>query len=175
MFLDALFILLGLLLVVLGVYRRFIGALFLLGGVYVATLVTALSYEEVAYRLLAIGKGAIWFEGLMFIVVYLLVLVIFFVVSLVAFPDTSFSKLHFLDPLLGGALGAVAGAITISLVYRGVGYMISQTWEPFNSYSNIYGMWAGSRLGMIISQLSAPYYYLLYPFFIKVGLPPVLQ
>ncbi len=174
MFLDALLVILGLLLIALSFYRKAIGSLFLLGGAYISTVVAALSYEMVAYRLTEIGKGQLWFEALMFIVLYLFALVIFFIVSRMAFPDTSSPKLRFFDPILGGVVGIAVALISMSMVYRGMGYMVSQTWEPFARYSGIYGMWASSRIGPLVNSIVAPYLYLLYPFFIRTGLPPVL-
>ena len=173
--LDSLLALLGMLLIGLGIYRRFIGAAFLLAGVYVATLISAISYRAAAYRLKAIGHEAIWFKGLIFIILYLLTLLIFFIATRIAFPDTSLPKWRFLDPLLGLVLGVLTAAISLALVYRAFGYMVSQEWEPFATYSQLYVTWAGSRIGPLVDRLLSVYLYLLYPFFMRQGLPPVLQ
>jgi uncharacterized membrane protein required for colicin V production len=173
--LDALLVLLGVLLIALCLYRRFIGAVFLLAGAYVSTLVALLSYQEVAYRLQAIGNNTIWFEGLVFIFLYLLTLVIFFVGSRVAYPDTSTPKLGFLDALLGAVVGFPVAVVSMALVYRAFGYMVSQRWEPFQTYSSVFVAWAGSRIGPMVDQLFSAYLYLIYPFFIRQGLPPILQ
>ncbi len=173
--LDAILILLGVLLLGLCIYRKLVGAAFLLGGVYVSTLISALFYEDVAYLLNAIGKGAIWFKGLVFLLVYLLVLAIFFVVNRISYPDTSLPKLRFLDPLLGAVVGLPVAVVSMALVYRAFGYMVSQQWEPFATYSNLYMAWAGSRIGPLVDRLLSAYLYLIYPFFMRQGLPPVLQ
>lgn len=175
MFLDALLVLLGLLLIILSLYRRLIGTVFLLAGAYIATLISALAYEEVAYRLQAIGHNTLWFEALMFILLYLSILFVFFIVSRIAYPDTSLPKIGFLDPLFGAILGVPVAVVSIALVYRGMGYMVSEIWQPFDTYSNVYTMWAGSRIGPLADRFLSAYLYLIYPFFIKAGLPPVLR
>ena len=173
--LDALLILLGILLIALCLYRKLIGAAFLVAGAYVSTLVALLSYQEAAYRLQAIGNNKIWFEGLIFILIYLLTLLIFFIGSRVAYPDTSMPKLGFLDSVLGAMLGIPVAVISTALIYRAFGYMVSQRWEPFATYSSVFVAWAGSRIGPIVDRLFSAYLYLIYPFFIRQGLPPILQ
>jgi uncharacterized membrane protein required for colicin V production len=175
MFLDALLVLLGLLLIILGIYRRLIGAAFLLAGTYVATLISALAYEEVAYRLQAIGHNTLWFEALVFILLYLSILLVFFIVSRIAYPDTSIPKIGFLDAVLGAVVGIPIAIASMAMVYRGIGYMVSEMWQPFDTYSNIYTMWASSRIGPLANSFLSAYLYLIYPFFVKAGLPPVFQ
>ncbi|HEY89696.1 MAG TPA: CvpA family protein [Thermoflexia bacterium] len=170
---DILLILVGLGMVALGAYRRFIGSLFLLVGAYVASLSAAIIYEQAAYGLSAIGKGAHWFEGVVFIVLYFLIFTIFFIVSLFTYSDTSLPQLRFLDPLLGAVGGLVPAAISMAMLWVGFNFIVSEYWEPYTSYTNLYNFHTGARLGPLVRQMLSFYLPLLYPFFWISGLPPV--
>ncbi|MEA3309711.1 MAG: CvpA family protein [Chloroflexota bacterium] len=170
---DIILILVGSVMVALAGYRRLIGSLFLLVGAYVASLSAALLYQQAAYGLEAIGKGAHWFEGVVFIAIYFLIFAIFFIISLLAYADTSLPKLHFLDPLLGAAVGVALAAISMSMLWIGFNFMVSEYWEPYASYANLQIFHAGARLGPLMRQVFAFYLNLLSPFFLGSGLPPV--
>jgi uncharacterized membrane protein required for colicin V production len=168
---DALLVTLGLIMLGLCIYRRFIGSLLLLAGAYVGLLIALISYEEVAYRMDAIGEGALWFEGLVFIVIYLLALIVFFIVSRVAFEDTSIPRLKFFDSLLGALVGVVVGAITMVVVYRGIGYMVSGPWSAQQT-PGLVNLYQSSNLGgwLWLGYLRLR---LAYSFFYSQGFPPV--
>ena len=172
---DILLILVGLIMVALGIYRRFIGSLFLLVGAYVASLSAALIYRQAAYGLSAIGKGEHWFEGVVFIALYFLIFIIFFIVSFFTYSDTSLPKLRFLDPLLGAVGGLAPAAISMAMFWVGFNFMMSEYWEPHASYADLYTFYASARLGPLLRQVLSLYLTLLYPFFWGSGLPPVFS
>lgn len=95
--------------VAISLYQRFVRTVFMAIGAYVGTLFSALLYQEAAFRLKAIGHEKPWFEGLVFILLFLLIFLAFYFVSRAAYRDTSLPKLGFLDHLLGGRGGRAGG------------------------------------------------------------------
>ncbi|MFP4343305.1 MAG: CvpA family protein [Anaerolineales bacterium] len=172
--LDILLLLVGLLMVVFSAAVRTVKALFMMVGVYFATLTGALLYQELAFRLKLFGNEEIWFEGLVFIALFFLLLFIFFLILRAAFPDSSLPKIGFLDVLFGGLVGVVVALLTMTMVYQGVKVMVSDSWEPFTRYASIQGQYFGSRLGPWLKQVLSLYLYAFYPFFVGTGFPPVL-
>ncbi len=171
MVLDILLGILGLIIVGLSIHRRFIGSLLLLAGAYLSLLLALVSYETVAYRLQAIGEGALWFEALMFILIYLVSFFVFFIISKVTFEDTSMPKIKFLDPLLGALVGVVIAAATMVVVYRGLGYILSSQLAAERSpvlFQLYYTSDLGGWLYRIYRWLSP-----LYVFFFPRGFPSV--
>ncbi|MDX9955873.1 MAG: CvpA family protein [Anaerolineae bacterium] len=161
--------------IVLSLYQRFIRSLIMVVGAYIGTLISALIYKDAAFRLKAIGHGAAWFEGTVFLVLFFLVFLVFYFASRAAYPDTSLPKLGFLDHLLGGALGVIAAAILMIVVYNGLGVMVSDFWEPYPAYVSMVNMRGGIKLGGLIRQLTQIYALAFYPFFYGIGFPRVLQ
>lgn len=173
--LDMLLLLIAVGCIVLLLIQRFIRALITLIGAYIGTLISALLYQDVAFRLKAIGHGAAWFEGAMFLALFFLIFIIFYFASRAAYPDTSLPKLGFLDNLLGGVLGVAVAAILMIVIYNGLGVMVAKNWEPYPAYVTVVNLRGGIQLGGLIRQLTQLYALAFYPFFYGVGFPRVLQ
>jgi len=161
--------------VAISLYQRFVRTVFMAIGAYVGTLFSALLYREAAFRLKAIGHEKPWFEGLVFILLFFLIFLVFYFVSRAAYRDTSLPKLGFLDHLLGGVVGVLVAAILLVILYNGFGVMVSEYWDPFPSYVQLLNLRGSIQLGGLIRQLTQIYAQAFYPFFYATGFPPVLQ
>lgn len=172
--LDILLIMLGLFVVALCVYARFVRALFLLVGAYTATLTGVFLYQLAAFRLQAIGKGSIWFEGTVFLLIFFVTLLVFFLISRAAYPDTTLPKLGSLDYLLGAPVGILVAGIIITMIYQGLGVMVSEYWEPYSTFASMSALHGGLHLAPLLRTFMSLYGYLFYPFFFNIGFPPML-
>ncbi len=172
---DVLMILVGVMFFLLLIYARLIRAVLLLAAAYVSTLGSALLYQTTAFRLKAFGHGEIWFEGLMFILLFFLIFLIFFLVSRAAFKDTTLPKLGFLDYVLGGVVGIPVVFIVLTVIYHGLGVMVSGYWEPYKSFANLNSMFTGIGTAGIWRQFMGFYRYLFFPFFMRTGFPLALN
>lgn len=172
---DMLLLLIAIGCIALSLYQRFIRSLIMVVGAYIATLISTLMYKDAAFRLKAIGHGTAWFEGTIFLVLFFLIFLVFYFAGRAAYPDTSLPKLGFLDHLLGGALGVVAAAILMIVIYNGLGVMVAEFWEPYPAYVSLVNLRAGIQLGGLIRQLTQIYALAFYPFFVGIGFPRVLQ
>lgn len=172
--LDILLLFVGIIFVVLGFYFRFLRSAAMLLSAYVATLSALLMYREVAYRLQAIGGVSSLFDGIVFLGLFFLVFIVFMIVTGVAYPDMTLPKLGFLDRLLGGIGGIIAGVIVMVVAYAGLSLIVSQQWEPYASFANFYMQHAAMQLGPLLRAIRSIYAYLFYPFFFK-GFPPAFS
>ena len=172
--LDILLIMLGLFVVALCLYARFVRALFLLVGAYTATLTGLFLYQLAAFRLQAIGKGEIWFEGTMFLLIFFVTLLVFFLISRAAYPDTTLPKLKSLDYLLGALVGIFVAGVVMTMTYQGLGVMVSDYWEPYSTFASMSALHGGLHLAPLLRTFLSLYGYLFYPFFFNIGFPPVL-
>ncbi len=172
--LDILLIMLGLFVVALCLYVRFVRALFLLVGAYTATLMGVFLYQLAAFRLQAIGNGEMWFEGTMFLLIFFVILLAFFLISRAAYPDTTLPKLGFLDYLLGALVGILVAGVVITIIYQGLGVMVSEYWEPYSTFASMSALYGGLHLAPLLRTFLSLYGYLFYPFFFSIGFPPVL-
>jgi hypothetical protein len=172
--LDLLLILIGLSVLILALASRLIRAGVLLVGAYFATFTGAVLYRPAAFRLQALGNEEAWFDGVMFLLLFYVVFLIFYFVSRWAYPDTSLPSLGFLDHVLGGVVGLVVAPIVMAMTYAGVGVMAGDYWEPFETFSTISSLYRGSLLGPYLNLFLRYYAVLFYPFFFRIGFPPVL-
>ncbi len=172
--LDILLILLGLLVVGLCLYARFVRALMLLVGAYIATLVGVFLYKMAAFRLQAVGHNQIWFEGLVFLFIFFVTLLAFFLISRAAYPDTTLPNLGFLDYFLGALVGILVAGVVMVMTYQGLGVMVSEYWEPYSTFASISALHGGLHLAPLLRTFMSLYGYLFYPFFFNTGFPPVL-
>lgn len=172
--LDILLIMLGLFVVALCVYARFVRALLLLVGAYTATLMGVFLYQTAAFRLQAIGKGAIWFEGTVFLLIFFVTLLAFFLISRAAYPDTTLLKLGFLDHFLGALVGILVAGIIITMTYQGLGVMVSEYWKPHSTFASMSALYRGLHLAPLLRTFLYLYRHLFYPLFFNIGFPPPL-
>ncbi|MBN1260610.1 MAG: CvpA family protein [Anaerolineae bacterium] len=171
---DLLFVLLGLMIVVFAVLQRFIRTILMLVGAYIAALSSGLLYRPAAFRLEAIGQGSAWFEGIMFMLLFLIVFMVFFIITKVGYPDTSLPKLGFFDQVLGGILGIVVALIVLAVLYNGLGVMVERQWMPYATYANISAVRSSAALGPVFRTVMQFLGYAYFPFFFSVGFPPAL-
>lgn len=154
-------------------YQRMARALFSLGVLWAATMMSGLLYEEAAYRVKAVaGNNPSLTEGLMFA----LLLVIFFVVGTIlvhlSFPETRLPKIGFLDVMMGFLLGVVVAAILTALLQNAMGVMVRERWTNAASWNTWHGYFARSPLRPLSRVLLGLWRQLLAPFFRT--LPPAL-
>ncbi len=173
--LDMLLLLIAVGCVALSLYQRLVRTVIMLVAAYIATLISALVFEEAAFRLKAIGQGEAWFEGVTFLALFFLIFLVFYFASRAAYPDTSLPKLGFLDHLLGGVVGVLVAAILMVVIYNSLGLMVAKYWDPYATYVGLINLRGGIRLGAIIRQLTQYVALAFYPFFFGIGFPRVLQ
>lgn len=173
--LDMLLLLVAAACVVLALFQRFVRTVIVLIAAYTGTLISALVYRDVAFRLKAIGQDEAWFEGVVFLLVFFVVFLAIYIASRAAYPDTSLPKLGFVDHLLGGVIGVLIAAILVVVIHNGLSVMVSDYWEPYAAYANLVTLRGGIRLQAFIRQLAQLYALAFYPFFAGIGFPPVLQ
>lgn len=172
---DLLLLLIAVMCVAISLYQRLVRTVIMLSGAYVGTLISVLLYQDVAFRLKALGQEKAWFEGVVFMVLFFIFFLVFYLISRAAYPDTSLPKLGFLDHLLGGLVGLPVAAILLVIIYNGLGVMTSRYWEPFTTYASLINLRNGIQLGGLIRQIVQLYAYAFYPFFIGTGFPRALQ
>ena len=172
--LDILLIMLGLFVVVLCLYGRFVRALMLLVGAYIATLAGVLLYKMAAFRLQAVGHNQMWFEGMVFLLIFFVILLAFFLISRSAYPDTTLPTLGVLDYFLGALVGILVAGVVMVMTYQGLGVMVSEYWEPYSTFANISALHGGLHLAPLLRTFLSFYGYLFYPFFFNIGFPPPL-
>ena len=93
-------------------YQRMARALFSLAVVWAATLLSALLYEEAAFRLkVMVGPNRSLAEGALFMGLFILFFVLGYVAIHVAFPVTRLPKLGILDVVMGFLLGLIVAVV----------------------------------------------------------------
>lgn len=173
--LDPLLVLIVVGMVLLGAAQRFLRSIFLLGALYISTLTGALFYKDLAHRLQLVGgKTPALMEGIVFLVLFYLLFIIFFFVLRSAFPDTRLMKLGFLDAVLGAVVGAVLGLLMAGMTLNTFGVMVSKNWEPRHTFLMLQLAYTGSGMRGILGTVTSLYAYLFYPFFWGSGFPLVL-
>jgi uncharacterized membrane protein required for colicin V production len=171
---DWIIIFVGVGLIALFTLEGMLRALFGLVILWAATLMSALAYGEVAYRLQAItGPNRILARGIIFDVLLLLVFVAGYIIVRVAFPVTKLPKLGVLDTVMGFLLGGVVAIIFMSLLVNSIGVMVAEQWtsDP-NGWAMLHFHYLSSDLRPYTSPVLSGYS-LLFPIFFP-GLPPVL-
>jgi len=171
---DWLIIFVGIGVVVFFTIAGLMRSLFSAVTLWAVTLLSAVSYGEVAFRLQAIGgENVTMFRGIVFDGL----LVIFFVVGIilvkVAFPDTKLPKIGILDNLVGLLVGVIIAVVLVSLLTNSLGVMVSERWVTNeNGWASLRGQYYASGLRPYTTQVIGVYRWLFAPFF--RGLPPVL-
>jgi hypothetical protein len=171
---DWLLIFLGLSVVVVLTFSRLVRAVFTLMTLWSATLLSAVLYREVAFRLQVLSGGnPILFRGIIFDVLLVVALVIGFILTRVAYPVTALPKLGFLDYLGGLVIGLIVAAILVALVSNSFGVMVIEQWEDdLTGWVRLRTHYLASQVRPYASIVLNTYRWLFVPFF--RGLPPVL-
>jgi uncharacterized membrane protein required for colicin V production len=171
---DWIIVFFGVGLVVLFTFERMLRALFGLGVLWSATLMSSMLYVEVAHRVQAMtGPRRVLARGIIFDVLLLLIFVAGYVIIRLSFPDTRLPKLGFLDTVLGFVLGCVIAVVFMSLLVNSIGVMVVDRWlsDP-NGWAMLRYTYLSSGLRPYTSLVLKAYSFLFLIFF--RGLPPVL-
>ncbi len=171
---DWLLIFLGIGLVVLFTFDRTVRTLFTLIALWIATLASAVAYRPAAFRLQAItGPNVQLARGVVFDVLLVIFLVVFYILTRIAFPVTKLPKLGLLDYLLGLLIGVVVAVILVSLLVNSMGVMVRERWVTNEQgWANLSAAFQNSGLRPYTTRVLASYDWVFVPFF--NGLPPVL-
>ena len=171
---DWLLIFLGIGLLVLFIFDRTIRTLFTLMALWIATLASAAVYRVAAFRLQAVtGPNVELARGVVFDVLLVIFLVVFYILTRVAFPVTKLPKLGLLDNLLGLLVGVVVAVVLVSLLVNSMGVMVMERWVTHEQgWANLRAAFLGSGLRPYTTRVLGAYDWLFVPFF--QGLPPVL-
>ncbi|MGC9394631.1 MAG: CvpA family protein [Anaerolineae bacterium] len=154
-------------------YQRMLRVLFSLAVLWTATLLSALLYEEAAYRFKAItGSNPSLAEGAFFIGLFLLFFVIGYVVIYLSFPVTKLPKLGFLDYVLGFFLSLIVAAVIAALLHNAVGVMVSGRWPDHVAWVKMRNNFYASQLLPFSRTVLSLYRWLFVPFLRP--LPPAL-
>lgn len=155
-------------------YQRMARALFTLAVLWAATLIAALLYGEAAYRLQAVlGASSAMSEGLLFILLFIIFLVVGYILVHAAFPITKLPNLGILDYVMGFLLGAIVAVVFVSVVLNGIGVMVSEPWDNYASWSGWYADFSGSPLRPLARSVIQIYRW-LFILFVRPT-PPVLN
>lgn len=171
---DWLLIFVGFGLIVLFTFERMVRALFSLVALWSATLLAAVLYREVTFRVQVIaGRNPILARGIVFDILLVVFLVAGYVVIRLAFPVTKLPRLGILDNVMGLALGVLIAVIFVSLLVNSMGVMVIDRWEVNEEgWAALRTATLRSQLRPYTSQVLAAYSWAFVPFF--RGLPPVL-
>ena len=171
---DWLLIFLGAGLIVIFTLERLVRGLFALFAVWSATLAAAVLYREVSFRIQAItGPNTTLNHGLVFVTLLLVVFVVGYVLTRLAFPVTKLPKIGILDHLMGFLLGVIVVVLLVSLLINSMGVMVMERWTTNDEgWLSLRASYLGSGLRPFTSRVLAIYAWAFVPFF--RGLPPVL-
>ena len=163
---DMLLILVGIVIVVFLAYQRMVRALFALGALWAATMMSGLLYEEAAYRIKAVaGNNPSLTEGLMFAGLLVIIFVVGYILICISFPETRLPKIGFLDVMMGFFLGIIVAAIFVALLQNAMGVMIRERWTDSASWRVWRSFFVGSSLRPFSRSLLSLWRQLFIPFF----------
>lgn len=170
---DLLVILMALGVVAFLTYQRMARALFTLGVLWAATLLSALLYEEAAFRIKALtGPNRSLTEGMMFMGLFVLFFVLGYILIKVSFPVTKLPKLGILDYVMGFLLSLIVAVVIVALLHNAVGVMVSQRWTDHTAWVRMRNNFYTSPL-QPLSRLVLNIYQVLFTPFLR-PLPPAL-
>jgi hypothetical protein len=171
--LDLLIIFVGIGLVVFLAYQKMARALFALGVLWAATMLSGLLYEEAAFRVKAVaGPNTSLTEGIMFVVLLVIFFAVGYILMVLSFPETRLPKIGFLDGLMGLLLGVIVAGIMVTLLHNAIGVMVSERWSDASAWSSMRNDFMTSPLRLFTRGLLSLYRWLFVPFFRT--LPPAL-
>ena len=153
-------------------YQRMARALFSLAVLWAATLLSALLYEEAAYRIKAItGPNRSLTEGAMFMGLFILFFVVGYIVIHISFPVTKLPKLGILDYVMGFLLSLIIAAVIVALLHNAIGVMVSQRWTDHLAWVKMRNDFYTSPLQPFSRSVLSIYQWLFAPFLRPLPLP----
>jgi len=146
-------------------YQRMARALFSLAVVWAATLLSALLYEEAAFRLkVMVGPNRSLAEGALFMGLFILFFVLGYVAIHVAFPVTRLPKLGILDVVMGFLLGLIVAVVIVALLHNAIGVMVSERWVDQAAWVRMRNQFYASPLQPFSRTVLGIYQWLFAPF-----------
>ncbi len=170
---DIVLILVGLAALVVGIAVRYVRALILLFGTYLASIFAGYLYPGFAHIFFALGHGTAWFDALSFSLFFIGGLITIYALSRKYFPDTTLPAIGPLDRILGGGVGLLMALFWMTITYATLRLMVSRPWTPEVSFYNLFNLLRITHLGPLMQQLLSYYALLFKPFSWQVGLPAI--
>lgn len=147
-------------------YQRMARSLFSLVVLWGATIMSALLYEEIVYRMSALlGKNPRAAEGAIFIVLLLVFFMFGYALVHVSFPETKLPKIGVLDYVMGALLGTLITVIILSLVQNSIGVMVSEPWPKYEVWFKLQASFTKSPLRILSREVISAYRVFFRPFF----------
>ena len=171
---DWLFVFVGVAVVVLFTFSRLVRALLGLVELWMATLLSGLLYQALAFRLQALtGRNPVLGRGLMFDILLLVFLVAGYISTRIAFPVTKLPALGVLDNLLALLVGVVIAVLLLALLVNSLGVMTSERWSANpTGWGRLRAVFVTSRIRQWTAPMLRLYAWSFVPFF--QGIPPAL-
>jgi hypothetical protein len=181
--LDLLLVVIGLMVVIWGLYRQTLGMVITFFGFYVSTIFAGLVMILLA-RLQVFGMGlveslggtgdtAALFQAVAFLALLVGIYVVYHIGTNMLFPAPAIEDLGFLDNLLGGLLGVAMGLVVMAVFANVWRYAVLEGWRPYGLRNAMWFAYDGSFLAPYMRRVLAVYNQLLIPF-LFMGYPPVL-
>ena len=146
-------------------YQRMARALFSLAVLWAATMMSAVLYEEAAYRMKAVtGPNQSLTEGAMFMGLFILFFVVGYILIHVSFPVTKLPKLGILDYVMGFLLSLIIAAVIVALLHNAIGVMVSQRWTDNLAWVRMRNNFYASPLQPFSRSVLSIYRWLFAPF-----------
>lgn len=146
-------------------YQRMARALFSLAVLWAATMMSAVLYEEAAYRMKAVtGPNRSLTEGAMFMGLFILFFVVGYILIHVSFPVTKLPKLGILDYVMGFLLSLIIAAVIVALLHNAIGVMVSQRWTDNLAWVRMRNNFYASPLQPFSRSVLSIYRWLFAPF-----------
>ncbi len=179
--LDLFLIMIGVGFVIFGALERTVRLVMMLIGFYIVSLgvgfVTLAS--DIVGQLAAAALGVIGarvpsiviIQTFAFLGLGIPALVIIYIMTRIAFQDTSIPSIGFMDNLLGAILGVVLGLLVMAVLCNTWGIVVSVRWNPVLTWRAMKGAFVYSTLRPTLNQILNLYRILLIPFRF-MGYPP---
>ncbi len=170
---DIVLILIGLSAVIIGAVSRYVRAIILLIGTYLASVFAGYLYPLFAKMFSALGHGTAWFDALSFTLFFVGGLLAIYFLSRRYFPDTTLPKLGTLDNLLGALVGLILALLWMAITYGTLNLMVSRPWDPQVNYYHLFNLINLAHLGPFLRTVLKAYAWLFKPFSWQLGLPAI--
>jgi hypothetical protein len=179
--LDILLIVVGLAILVLSAVKGLLRTLMMIFGFYLTTFGAGfLTLSTDIIQNLMSGAAEVFgaaspqlhlSQTVVFVVIGVLLFVILYFVSEVAFEDTTLTKLGYLDNAFGLLAGGVLAILVMAILYNTWGVIVSQQWNPPGTWQAMHTAYISSRFRPLLHQVLRVYAQLLFQFRFT-GYPP---
>jgi hypothetical protein len=172
--LDVFLIIIGLAFVIFGLLERTVRVIMMLLGFYIVSIgvgfVTLASHTIGRLATSALGvvgaraPNIVIIQTFFFLGLGVPALIIIYIASHIAFPDTSLPKLGPLDYFFGIVLGVVLAGLIMAVLCNTWGVAVSVRWNPMPTWSAMREAFVKSQLRPTLNQILGVYRRLLFPF-----------